>query len=101
MFFNGEDLKRMDAMVAQHGAKLLHVFVYTGGTDYPGEDAYEESLREVWRRNGIGWLSLREAMQSVRDRGIDPFLPGNGHFSAAGAKAAAVADWVRSHESGS
>ena len=102
MFFNGEALKRMDAMVARQGAQLLHVFVYTGGTYYRGEDAYEESLREVCRRNGIGWLSLRKAMQSVRDRGVDPFLPGDGHFSAAGAEAAAaaVADWIRSRETG-
>jgi hypothetical protein len=102
MLFNGEALKRMDAMAAQQGAQLLHVFVYTGGTYYRGEDAYEESLRNVCRRNGIGWLSLREAMQSVRDRGLDPFLPGDGHFSAAGAKAAAaaVAEWIRSRETG-
>lgn len=49
-------------------------------------------------RNGIGWLSLREAMPFVRDRGVDPFLPGDGQFSAAGA--AAVAEWIRSRGTG-
>jgi lysophospholipase L1-like esterase len=101
MLFHETAVRRMYLMARDHGIELVHVFTYTGQPDV-GEDFYEEVLGRFCAREGIPFLTLRPALTAALERGEQPFLAGDGHFSRDGARivAEALADWIHAAELG-
>ena len=83
MRFHLHALAKMQDLAQQGHFAFVNVFIWTGR--FPEEPVYEGILKSFCRERGIAFLDLRDAERTVSDH-ERLFLPGDGHFSDAGAR---------------
>lgn len=89
MRFVLRSIERMRDLAVRAGAGFALVLVRTGHA--PEEEFYERIIERHCTGRGIDHFSLGPALEGAAARGGEPFLPGDGHFSAAGARVVAAA----------
>jgi hypothetical protein len=86
--FHLRAISKANDFARRHAMRFSYIFI---AVPVPYDSLYEEINAEYCRTHGIDFFSLRPALEAAQRAGKQVYLPGDGHFSDAGAAITAQA----------